>query len=482
MEASEGPSRHRTFLRPATIVALLIAAYVAYVGYHTVLNHYALGTAAYDLGIHENVLWNSIHGRWFESALERPGNHLGVHTTFILVLLFPIYALFPAAETLLISQTLLIGLAAWPLYLLARPVVGGWIAVGISALYLSHPAVGSANFYDFHALAFTPLLYFAACWAWRAKRFRLFWPLIVLLLSVREDQALLVVLLGVVVVVSKDRKRGAILVAAGVVTYVALVHGLLASFGQSHDFTSYYSDLVEPGEGVGGLVKHVLLHPWSTLGHALSPPKLLYLFQMFGPLAFLCFAVLRGWILLGYGLPMALLASREPLFQIGFQYPLMILPPAFVGAILALERLRGVWRTRLLTVAVLAAMVVCFRYGMIFPRHNFMGGFRQVDFEYSEMERERYRELLEMIDRVPPTASVTASEILVPHLAGRERIETIRYAANRPGRFYDYFLVLRDLPVDRFELLPEIAGLQTYELVHRGKYCDLLRRRYPPPD
>lgn len=463
--APEAPARARLW---ALALAAGIATYVGYVSYHAILNHYALGTAAYDLGIYENVFWNSIHGRWFASALELPGNHLGVHTTFVLVLFFPIYALFPATETLLVLQTVALGLAAWPLYLLARRALGSAAALAFGAIYLTHPAIGGANFDDFHALAFAPGLFFAVVWAWRAERRRLFWLFVVLLLSVREDVSPLVLLLGVSMWIGGERRRGAAVAATGAAAWVALEVGWLGAFGHPHDFTRYYSALIPSGGG---------LDPLFVARHVLSGDKLLYVFQIFAPLAFLCFLGLEGWLLTSYGLAMSLLASHEPLFHIGFHYPLILLPPAFVATILILERRSRSWRRRSLAAAGALALVTCYRYGMIYPRHDFMGGFRPVDFHYSESERERHRELVELVAMIPPAASVTASEILVPHVARRRQIETIRYALRRPGRRYDYYLVLRGLPVDRFERLPEVAGFEAYEPLRRGKYCDLLRRR-----
>lgn len=446
-----GPRR----LAAALALAAGIAGYVGYVSYHTILNHHSLGTAAFDLGIYENVFWNSIHGRWFESSLELPGNHLGVHTTFVLVPLFAVYRLLPSTETLLVLQTLALGLAAWPLYLFVCRVLGGRAAgLTVAAIWLTHPAVGGANFDDFHALAFLPVPYFLLAWAWRARRERTFWIALALLLSVREDAALLAAPFGVALAVGGERRRGLTVAAIGAAAWVVLQFGVIGSFDRPHDFTSYFSGAFP----------------------ALSPAKLLYLVQIFAPLGFLCFAGVRGFVLTAYGLALTLLAEREPLYQLGFHYPLLLLPPAFVGLALALERRPRLRRPGIAVAALLAALT-CLQYGMFYPRRHFMAGFRPVDFRYSEQERERYREVTQLAALIPPQASVTASEILVPHVARRRRVETIRYAPNRPGRRYDYYLVLRGLRVDRLERLPEVTGLVEYEPVRRGKYCDLLRRR-----
>jgi uncharacterized membrane protein len=92
-------------------LALLIVGYATGVGWATVVQHRLLETRAYDLGIMENVLWHTCQGRWLESSLEG-GNHLGVHTSFVLLVLAPLYCLFPRAETLLLAQAGMFAIAA----------------------------------------------------------------------------------------------------------------------------------------------------------------------------------------------------------------------------------------------------------------------------------------------------------------------------------------------------------------------------------
>ena len=66
----------------------MIAAFVMFVSVQTIRQHRALETRAFDLGVFESVLWNTVHGRFFWSPLllER---HLGQHSSFILLTLVP---------------------------------------------------------------------------------------------------------------------------------------------------------------------------------------------------------------------------------------------------------------------------------------------------------------------------------------------------------------------------------------------------------
>lgn len=456
---------------PALVVGVAIAAYVVYVSIHTICHHWSLGTSAFDLGIQENTLWNTIHGDVLHSSLMH-GHYLGVHTSFVLLLIAPVYALAPSTETLLVLQALAVGLTAWPLFVLARETLGSRLQGAIVALiWLSHPAVGGANFYDFHPVALAPLLVCSAAAFWRLERWPYFWISIALLLSVKEEMAIVVVLLGAAMVLGGQRRRGVTLVAIGVIAYFALQHLVIPHFaGEAHSYSWYYTEMIPGDEGPGGLVVTALLNPVHTLDVALNSAKALYVLQLFAPLAFLPFVTARGWLLVSYGLAATLLATRPPLHQIGFQYALTLLALGFLGALLALARLGPGAHRRALALAVMLAVVTCFHYGMIWPRHQFRGGFTVVDFDYSEADRTRYRELRDLVARIPGGASVLASERLVPHVARRHTVETTRHLGAGRASDFDAVLLFADRSVP--------PGLDVYEL-HATRHFTLYTRREP---
>ena len=455
---------------PRVVLGAAIAAYVVYVSIHTIRHHWSLGTSAFDLGIQENVLWNTVHGDILYSSLMG-GHYLGTHTSLVLLLMAPFYALAPHTETLLVLQAMVLGLAALPLFLLARKVLeSDWQGVLIATLWLSHPAVGGANFYDFHPVACAPLFLFAAVNFWWSREWRPFWVAIVLLLSVKEEMAIVVFLLGLVTLMTGNRRQGLGLVAVGAAAYVILQHLVIPHFaGGAHSYSWYYSDMIPSGEGPRGLLTTALINPLFTLKFALAQPKALYVFQLFAPLAMMPFFTARGAVLVSYGLAATLLASRPPLHQIGFQYALTLLALGFVGALLALHRFSGDGRRRALTAAVLLAVVTCFHYGMIWPRHHFTGGFTTIDFDYSERDRRRYRELMELAERIPPDAAVLAGENLVPHVAQRRIVETTRHLRDRKFPHYDSILVFDNDDARRLRMQPGLDGLRGHEVVDRSR-------------
>ena len=127
--------------------------------------------------------------------------------------------------------------------------------------------------------------------------------------------------------------------------------------------------------------------------------------------------------------------------------------------------------------AVLLSVITCYNYGMIWPRHNFTGGFHTIDFDYSERDRERYRELRELAGLIPGEAAVLASETLAPHVAGRHIVETARFAAQRRPRQYDYILLHDNRSVQRLRQVPYLDGLRGYDVVRRGEFFVLFKQR-----
>jgi len=229
--------------------------------------------------------------------------------------------------------------------------------------------------------------------------------------------------------------------------------------------------------GIGGILTTVIKHPVYTFKFALVPSKLQYIFQLFAPLAFLAFASWRGAVLVSYGLLASLLASREPLFRLGFQYPLTTVSCALVGMLFTLAPRSKKIQSWALAIAALLAVVVCVQYGIIYPRHNFAGGFRIMDFDFTEEERKQYQDVKAMAALIPDDASLTAGETLVPHVARRKVLQTTRFALTGHGRKNDYYFVLNSTAPTDLRGYGEVTSQRKYELVAQNDSCSLYRRR-----
>lgn len=173
MTRSEGRTlpRQRS-LPPAGWLLLLIAAYFVVAFVLSLLRFDELSTGNWDLGIFQQAFWSTSHGHPLYEAgdyeMVGAGSLFEIHPAPFLVVLAGVYALAPAAPTLLALQAAAVALAAVPLYFIAMDVTGssrrGLLVAGT---YLLWPPLLGANLFDFHLEAFLPLELFTLFLLWR---------------------------------------------------------------------------------------------------------------------------------------------------------------------------------------------------------------------------------------------------------------------------------------------------------------------------
>src|SRR5260370_41378517 len=110
-------------IEPYLVAGLAFTYFVLY-SVLSVLRHVTYHSFGPDLGIFDQVFWNTTRGRFLESTMSlvqaQPHSYLADHFSPVYLLLMPPYLLIPRPETLLVIQTLFLALGVWPLYLLTR--------------------------------------------------------------------------------------------------------------------------------------------------------------------------------------------------------------------------------------------------------------------------------------------------------------------------------------------------------------------------
>jgi uncharacterized membrane protein len=157
------------------------------------------GTFGFDLGIYDQGLWLLGHGRdpfVTVRGLELFGHHMNV---FFLALA-PFYRLGAGPEFLLAVQVVAQASGAIALFLLGRDVLHSrWAGVGLAAALLCNPTYQWLVWEFFHpdAVSIGPLLF--AYWAARQRRWGWFTVAAVLAMSCKEDVALKICVLGLLI-------------------------------------------------------------------------------------------------------------------------------------------------------------------------------------------------------------------------------------------------------------------------------------------
>ena len=127
------------------ILWVSIIIYILLFSFLSLKKYYAFGYNAFDLAIFNQVFFNTAEGRWFDMTINL-NSYLADHFTPIIFLLLPIYKLIPRPETLLILQTVILALSAWPLYKISEYISkDSLISLVVAILWLVNPFIHNVN-------------------------------------------------------------------------------------------------------------------------------------------------------------------------------------------------------------------------------------------------------------------------------------------------------------------------------------------------
>ena len=186
---------------PATIVVVIGAWVMIY--YSIVQWETMKPVPSWDLAIFSELAKAYAHLQTPIVPVKGDGyNLLGDHFHPILILLGPIWRLFPTPLSLLITQDLLLAFSAWPLTRLASRLTNEWVAGGLGLVYVLSWGMQGAVAAQFHEIAFAmPLLAYASV-AFVERRWVAVTAWSVPLVLVKEDMGLTVLMIGVAVILT----------------------------------------------------------------------------------------------------------------------------------------------------------------------------------------------------------------------------------------------------------------------------------------
>ncbi len=164
-------------------------------------------------------------------------NQLGDHFSPILVLIAPFYRVFPSAQTILIAQAVLLAISVTIIAALAIRHLGSVIGIAIGIAYGASFGLLAAVEVDFHEVAFAaPLLALAGA-AYVERRFDavVFWALPLML--VKEEFGLTVAVIGGVLWLAGEHRRGLMLGVAGLVSAAFIIFVLMPAIAPDGSYT-----------------------------------------------------------------------------------------------------------------------------------------------------------------------------------------------------------------------------------------------------
>jgi uncharacterized membrane protein len=332
-----------------TLTAVVAGAYTAFaLGLYNTFQ-----TSSYDLVIFDQAVRSYAHFHAGISVIKGLHNGfgpnfsvLGDHWSPILAALAPLYWIYGSPVTLLVAQAVLFALAIPPLWVFTRRAFGGGTKA-VAAAYLVSVAyalcwpVASALAFDFHEVAFAPVLTAVALERLQAGRLRTALIALAALLLVKEDMGLFVAGIGLYLAVSRPRTVsrqlavGLGLIGAGIADTIITTYALIPAFGGRSDYYWAYTAL---GPHLPQAVGHLLTHPASLKLLVTPEVKLQTMLWLFG--AF-CFGSLRSPMALA-AIPLLaerMLANIFPFWWVtSYQYN------AYLAAILVFSAVDGAAR------------------------------------------------------------------------------------------------------------------------------------------
>jgi uncharacterized membrane protein len=407
--------RLRAVSRPVWALVAMMGAYVAVFGTLTWQQQSNFGTFGFDMGIYDQGIW--LLSRFRDPFITVRGlDWFGHHVIGITFLLVPFYWLGAGPHFLYLFQTVWLAVGAVPIWLLARDrLENPWAALALAAAYLLYPSLEWINWWHFHpdALAITPLLF--AYWLATRRRWGWFALAAVLAVSCKEDAALAVLMLGLLVAWKIELRPGLITAALAAVWFLLATRVIIPAVnGVGTFYESYFAGF---GDSSPEIAYNIVRHPSQVVEAATEGGRLDYYRQMLAPVAFLSLG----------SLPVLAIAAPQLLVNVisGFGYT---------------HDIRYHYSS-LVVVGVMLAMVESVaRYGRTPGGRRFLAGLvaatalatnvawspSPISVKYHSgvwsRSSPRHDTMRHALTLVPDGESVTAIYYLVPHLTHRELV------------------------------------------------------------
>ncbi len=471
--------------------AMVAAAFTFYAGmmsYLAVLDHRNIGTHIFDLGIYDNIFWNTAFDDFLGCSYCKLEKHVSAHFDPIIWVWSWVYRLRPEAETLLLIQAIWLATTVFPIFLIAqRTLKQPRLAVLMTWTVTLYPALHGVNMFDFHSLTLAVptivwVIYFidskSKVWLWIA---------LAVLLATREDMSLLACFLGAYAVLRRRYATGIAMVLVSM-SYLAFVKlmimpdpGLLMADKDTYGYAYFFSEMIpHQDEGVAGFVVSLGTNPTYAMQVLTHEERVFFFLVLFQPLLFLPLLASKKRFMMLYGFLFLGLATRRYVYTLHFQYSSVLFPillastPAGIVAAAKsrLPKLLGLDRRRvphiLLSAVLISTALISVKYGAMVPNDHFRAGWNRLS---RRLDTDRYEYVQELVAQIPDDAVVCATSALGPHVSSRDTsrkwpaCRESTYALLMTGRFKkkDSTRLKRQIRQGRLKLIDEGHGIGLYE-------------------
>ena len=422
------------------IITLSVIIYTVSFSWFTLSKHNTFTTYAWDLGIFDQGFWTTVNlDKIFyytcELHLSESGSFFGVHFSPILFTIIPIYYLYQSAETLLVTQSLIIALSAIPVYKTAQLFHTKQTSCLLACLYLLNPTLHGINCYDFHVQAFLPLTLGFLIYYTLSRKWVVLFLTLSLTLAVQEQVFYLMIayLVFLLIILLRDdeqetpRQKRVILLSF----LLSITIWKIFSANMIHYFNPNIPSHLRAGQhyavlGVDDPLKiplYALTHPGKALD-ALNYEwysKIGYLLSLFTPYLI---AASQYPLYLIPTIPwfaISLLSNYPPYYRIGFQYSAYIMPFIYTGFLAGTSKITETrdsqYQKNLFKAITILAVIISLGLSPISPLTY---GLHLSPAYEKPVETTRTQRLNQIIDIIPEDSSILTQDNIFPHFSNRQ--------------------------------------------------------------
>ena len=341
------------------ILSLFVLVYIGYFSYLTILRYHTLYANYFDLGIMHQTVYNTYRALRtgdFSRFLELTNPHgydqvkrMAIHNDILLAFLAPFYFIYSGPETLLIIQSVVLGLGAFAVNGISKIVFKKQkrreiIALIFSVSYLFFPPMQRANVFEFHAVTLaTCLLLFMFYFVLKKKYFLSGLCFLASIFS-KEEVALTTAFFGLYLVITsiqgkknniegwkKNMIYGTFVITLSIAWFLLSLLVIIPIFRKEMSFAlTYYSDF---GDSPVQVFFGILKNPSSVIKYIWHIDTARYFLFMLGPLGFISLFAPLQFLITIPEFAINLLSNNWNMRNIIYHYTSVITPFVYISAI-----------------------------------------------------------------------------------------------------------------------------------------------------
>ncbi|PIV09515.1 hypothetical protein COS31_03850 [Candidatus Roizmanbacteria bacterium CG02_land_8_20_14_3_00_36_15] len=348
------------------ILGLLIVGYIILFSYLSIHRMLSLNSHYYDLGIMNQVVYNTSRGHFLEMTnqeFRQNMSRLAIHFDPILVLFTPFYWFYPNPAILLVGQTVILALGGLAIYLISEKLLKNKLMGLVFCLsFLFFFPVQRATLFDFHGVLLATSFFLWAYYFLLKKKDKLVILFILLSLLTKEHVGMIVFLFGIYIVLFyKNRRLGLIIGLSGLVFFITSFFIIIPYFRQhSHFALQYFDDF---GDTPTKVIINIIKKPGLVINYLTRTDTKNYLYRLIYPyFPFFFFSPLVFLISLPE-LAINILSSNPNMRSIYFHYNSLIVPFLVLSAVNGAARIKKYrWSIVILALFIYMSYVSIRRY------------------------------------------------------------------------------------------------------------------------